>query len=324
MIQNIIEIKNLQKRFPIKKSFLGKPKEFVHAVNSVDIKIPQGQTVGLVGESGCGKTTVGRLITGLDTPDDGKIFYNGQPIDNVVKEDKTNFHKKVQIIFQNPYSSLNPRQRIFQTFREVLSVHKIVPKEKVEEETTRLLEIVGITPDYLNNYPFEFSGGQRQRLCIARALAVKPEVVICDEPVSALDVSIQSQILLLLKELQEKFHLSYLFISHDLSVVYHICNSMYIMYLGKIMEKGGIEEIFKSPKHPYTEALLKAVPVPDPKNKRKHIVLSGDVPDPVTLPKGCPFHSRCPKCLPICKDKKPIKTSFSPTHEAACWLYEKT
>jgi oligopeptide/dipeptide ABC transporter ATP-binding protein len=227
----------------------------------------------------------------------------------------------VQIIFQNPYLSLNPRQRIYQSLKEVLSVHKIVDSEHIDKEINRLLGTVGISPDSANNYPFEFSGGQRQRLCIARALAVHPQVVVCDEPVSALDVSVQSQILKLLKQLQDGFDLTYLFISHDLSVIYHICDFVYIMYLGKIVEEGLVEEIFDTPKHPYTQALLSAIPIPDPKTKRKRILLGGDVPDPVNLPSGCPFHTRCPKKMDICVEEKPPVIQFSETHKALCWLY---
>ena len=318
--KNIIEIKNLQRRFPVKEGLFGKPKDFVYAVNSVDLEMPAGKTIGLVGESGCGKTTIGKLIAGLDIPDGGSILYAGKAVKSMTAEERKSFHKKIQIIFQNPYGSLNPRQRISQTFKEVLGVHKIVPKAEISRETERLLDTVGITSDYQNHYPFEFSGGQRQRLCIARALAVHPEVVVCDEPVSALDVSVQSQILNLLKKLQREFQLTYLFISHDLSVVYHTCDKVYIMYLGKIMEEGNVEEIFNSPRHPYTQALLSAIPVPDPKTKRKRIILGGDVPNPTSLPEGCFFYSRCPKHMPVCKQNPP-NVSFSQSHRAACWLY---
>ncbi len=319
--ENIIEIRNLQRRFPVKETLLGKPKEFVNAVNGLDMVIPKGKTIGLVGESGCGKTTVGKLIAGLDVQDAGEITLDSQLIGNLLRQDRKKYARKVQIIFQNPYASLNPRQRIFQTFKEVLKVHQIVLPDQIEDEIIRLLQMVGITPDYRFNYPFEFSGGQRQRLCIARALAVKPEVVVCDEPVSALDVSVQAQILKLLKDLQHKLNLTYLFISHDLSVVYHICDFVYIMYLGRIMEQGDVEEIFHSPRHPYTQALLSAIPIPDPESERRRIVLSGDVPNPVHLPTGCPFHTRCPKKMPVCSEKYPPVIKFSKSQSAACWLY---
>lgn len=324
MDEIIIKVKNLRRRFPVKETFLGKPREFVHAVNGVDMDLPRGKTVGLVGESGCGKTTLGRLIAALDTPDDGEILYRGQSIRQYSPREMKVCRKKVQIIFQNPYAALNPRQRLYQMFREVLSVHRIVTKNEMETEITRLMEMVGISSEYRFHYPFEFSGGQRQRLCIARALAVQPEVVVCDEPVSALDVSVQSQILKLLKNLQQQFHLTYLFISHDLSVVYHMCDEVYIMYLGQIVEQGEVEEIFNSPRHPYTEALLSAIPIPDPDTRRKRIILSGDVPDPVHLPTGCPFHTRCPRKMDICSRETPPVVAFSETHRTACWLYRSS
>ncbi len=322
MQEAIIRVRNLQRRFPVKENSLGKAREFVHAVNGVDLDLPRGKTVGLVGESGCGKTTIGRLIVGLDNPDSGEIFFNGAPVTNMPGREARDYHKKVQIIFQNPYGALNPRQRIYQTFEEALKVHRIVSRKELAGEVERLLETVGISPDYKYHYPFEFSGGQRQRLCIARALAVHPEVVVCDEPVSALDVSVQSQILKLLKRLQTEFDLTYLFISHDLSVVYHICDYVYIMYLGKIVEQGPVKEIFNSPKHPYTRALINAVPVPDPKTRRKRIILKGEVPNPVHLPKGCPFHTRCPEAMPVCSQTAPPQITFAESHRAACWLYE--
>ena len=324
MNEAIIKIRNLQRRFPVKETFLGKPREFVYAVNSVNMDLPRGKTVGLVGESGCGKTTLGRIITALDIPDGGEIFYRDQPIGQYSSREMKAYRKKVQIIFQNPYAALNPRQRLYQMFREVLSVHGVTAKNEIEMQVSRLMEMVGISPEYRFHYPFEFSGGQRQRLCIARALAVQPEVVVCDEPVSALDVSVQSQILKLLKNLQRQFNLTYLFISHDLSVVYHMCDEVYIMYLGQIMEQGKVEEIFNSPRHPYTEALLSAIPVPDPETRRKRIILSGDVPDPVHLPAGCPFHTRCPRVMDICSREAPPVVAFSETHRTACWLYRSS
>ncbi|GAB4371343.1 MAG: dipeptide ABC transporter ATP-binding protein [Calditrichia bacterium] len=319
--QVLIRIRGLQRKFPVKETLFGKPRAFVHAVNSVDMDLFRGKTVGLVGESGCGKTTIGRILAGLDVPDDGSILYNEKSITSLSRQEKKAYHRKVQIIFQNPYAALNPRQRIVQMFREVFRVHRGKKGKKSDEEILRLLETVGISRDALYRYPFEFSGGQRQRLCIARSLAVQPEVLICDEPVSALDVSIQSQILTLLKQLQEQFGLTYLFISHDLSVIYHICDFVYIMYLGQIMEQGGVEEIFRDYKHPYTQALMSAIPIPDPKTKRKRIILKGEVPNPIDIPTGCPFHTRCPAKIPICSEKLPPQVTFSPTHEARCWLY---
>lgn len=317
----VIEIENLYKKYPVEKSLFGKARQFVYAVNGVQIKIEQGQTIGLVGESGCGKSTVGKMLVGLEKPDAGEIYFNSEPVSEIYRKNPMDYHRSVQIIFQNPYGALNPRQRIFQMFDEIYKVHFQLSAEERRQQIIRLMNSIGLGEDVLDRYPFEFSGGQRQRLCIARALAVKPEVVVCDEPVSALDVSVQSQILKLLKELQTASRLSYLFISHDLGVVYHMCDVVYVMYLGKIVEFGETESLFAQPRHPYTRALLSAIPVPDPEHKGQRIILKGDVPNPTRLPEGCPFFERCPERMAICREKEPPRVEFSRDHWAQCWLH---
>lgn len=318
----ILEITDLHKRFPLDQKLIGSPRHFVYAVNGVSLNLHAGRTVGLVGESGCGKSTVGKLICRLETPDEGSIHFEGKNIREYSSGEQMDYHRQVQIIFQNPYTSLNPRQRVGSMLREIFRVHKLSGNSEIEEEISRVLEAVGLPPDSRHRYPFEFSGGQRQRLCIARALTVQPKAVVCDEPVSALDVSIQAQILRLLKNLQEQYNLAYLFISHDLSVVYHICDEVLIMYLGKIVERGPVEQIFKNPAHPYTKALLSAIPVPDPKSGRRHIILSGEIPSPTRIPPGCPFYSRCGQRMEICKDSPPPRRQVGPQQETECWLYE--
>jgi oligopeptide/dipeptide ABC transporter ATP-binding protein len=324
MNKSIISIKNLVKHFPVRQTLLGRSHQFIHAVNDVDIEIPAGSTIGLVGESGCGKTTIGKLIVGLEIPDSGEIYFAGQSIFDIMKKDRTEYSKKVQIVLQNPYGALNPRKRIFHTLHETLKVHHIVSTDKREQEILHLLKTVQISSESIYKYPFEFSGGQRQRLCIARALAVRPKLLICDEPVSSLDVSVQSQILKLLKELQKKYNLTYLFISHDLSVIYHMCDYIYIMYLGQIVEQGPVEQIFNQPQHPYTKALLSAVPIPDPTFKRKRIILEGEIPNPIQLPKGCFFYSRCSKKMSKCHSVSPPQVEVSPSHLSRCWLQKNT
>lgn len=317
----IIEIVNLQKKYPIEKSLFGKAHNHIYAVNGVHLKIPKGQTVGLVGESGCGKSTIGKMLVGLEKPDGGEIYFKSQPVSKIYRENPLHYHRSVQIIFQNPYGALNPRQKIYQMFNEIYRIHFKLPLPERQQRIRQLLKNIGMGEEILERYPFEFSGGQRQRLCIARALAVNPEVVVCDEPVSALDVSVQSQILKLLKELQAASQLSYLFISHDLGVVYHMCDVVYVMYLGKIVEYGETETLFNNARHPYTRALLSAIPVPDPEHSEKRIILKGDVPNPTRLPLGCPFYDRCPESMAICKEQAPPRVEFSREHWAECWLY---
>ena len=323
MKEIIVSTKNLVKRFPIKQSLFGTPRQFVHAVNDVSLELWKGKTMGLVGESGCGKTTIGHLIAGIENPDSGEILFNRTSIWDMIKKDRKIFSQKIQIVFQNPYGALNPRKKIYDVFKEVLKVHGIVPEKKIEVKIVELLKTVAVPVDSITLYPFEFSGGQRQRLCIARSLALEPEILICDEPVSALDVSVQSQILKLLKELQFKFQLTYLFISHDLSVIYHMCDFIYVMYLGQIVEEGTVNEIFKDPQHPYTEALLSAIPIPDPTSKQKRIILRGEIPNPTQLPSGCFFYSRCFKRMDICHKSHPPFFKFSQTHLSRCWLSEQ-
>jgi oligopeptide/dipeptide ABC transporter ATP-binding protein len=320
--ESIVSTKNLVKHFPVKQTLLGNPGQFIYAVNGVDLELRKGKTTGLVGESGCGKTTIGHLITGLEKPDSGEVLFKGKPIWEKIIKDRKVFSREIQIVFQNPFGALNPRKKIYHVFKEVLKVHGIVPKEKVEDKIVELLKTVAVPVDSINHYPFEFSGGQRQRLCIARSLTLEPEILICDEPVSALDVSVQSQILKLLKELQIKFQLTYLFISHDLSVIYHMCDYIYVMYLGKIMEEGAVDDIFNNPQHPYTEALLSAIPLPDPTSKQNRIILRGEIPNPTQLPSGCFFYSRCFKRMDICHKNHPPLFKFSHSHFSRCWLSE--
>lgn len=321
-VEPILSVTNLHKRFPLDEKLLGKPRHFIYAVNGVSFQLYPGQTVGLVGESGCGKSTIGKLLCKLEEPDEGEIVFREKDISLFSGAEKKQYHRAVQMIFQNPYTSLNPRQRVERSLREIYRVHRFVEKNEIQRRISEVLSSVGLPEESRFRYPFEFSGGQRQRLCIARALSVQPEVIVCDEPVSALDVSIQAQILRLLIELQEQFNLTYLFISHDLSVVYHICDVVLIMYMGKIVERGSVEVVFRNPAHPYTRALLSAIPVPDPHSGRKHIVLSGEIPSPTRIPPGCPFFSRCSQRLPICEEHPPPRVSLPGGQEVCCWLHD--
>jgi len=319
----LIQIEGLKKWFPIKKGFFSKTVGHVKAVDEVSFNIRKGETLGLVGESGCGKTTTGRAILRLIEPSGGSVTYDGKNILAYNKEELRRLRKEMQIIFQDPYSSLNPRLTVGQMLSEVLEVHNIAKGQAAESRVKELLEIVGLRREFVNRYPHEFSGGQRQRLGIARALAVDPKFIVCDEPVSALDVSIQSQIINLLQDLQKEFDITYLFIAHDLSVVEHISDRVAVMYLGKIVEMASSEDLYKNPKHPYTKALLSAVPVPDPNHKSKRIVLSGDVPSPVNVPSGCYFHPRCPEAKPECKITTPklAEIEEKQKHQVSCLLY---
>ena len=319
----ILEVKNLKKYFPLNKNLLGKPSAYLKAVDNVSFKVKAGETIGVVGESGCGKTTLGRTILKLYSSDGGEIFFDGKDITNLSKKEMVKYRTDMQLIFQDPYSSLPPRMTVGEIISEAVKVHNIVPANEVSSHVRSIMKKCGLQPQYYDRYPHEFSGGQRQRICIARALAVKPKLVICDEPVSALDVSIQAQIINLLKELQIKENLTYIFISHDLSVVKYITDQIMVMYLGNVMEHGDTNDIFDNPLHPYTQALFSAVPVPNPDVKMNRIILTGDIPSPANPPKGCKFHTRCKNCMTVCKVKAPNYIEASPKHYVACHLYDK-
>ena len=316
----LLDIKGLKKYFTVGGDFLSGRKGVVKAVDGVNLQIFKGETLGLVGESGCGKTTLGRLITRLDEPTDGEIFFNKENTLQYSSKELKNFRRKVQLIFQDPYTSLNPRRSAGAIIGEPFLVHKLAKKREREEKTARLMEVVGLTREQMGRYPHEFSGGQRQRIGIARALALNPELVIADEPVSALDVSIQAQVLNLLEDLQHDYDLTYLFISHDLSVIGHMSDRVAVMYLGKIVELADRKTLFENPFHPYTKALLSAVPVPDPKMKKKRIILQGDIPTPIDPPSGCSFHPRCPYRMDVCDNVEPDLIDKGSGHFVACHL----
>ena len=318
--ENLLEIQHLRKCFPLKKTLTGKVTRELIAVDDVSFSLKAGETLGIVGESGCGKTTLGRAILKLHQPTSGKIFFEGQDITNFTSSQMREIRKKMQIIFQDPYSSLPPRSTVGGILSEPVEVHGIVPKNQVKEYVLDLMDKCGLRSYYYERYPHEFSGGQRQRICIARALSVQPKLVICDEPVSALDVSIQAQIINLLKRLQQEMNLTYVFISHDLSVVKFISDKIGVMYLGSMVEFGTKEEIFANPLHPYTQALFSAIPYPDPDVKMNRIILSGDIPSPADPPKGCRFHTRCPHAKEICKEVTPEYKDYGNGHHAACHL----
>ena len=319
----VLEVRHLRKVFPLKKTITGKVTRELVAVDDISFKLKAGETLGIVGESGCGKTTAGRAILKLHQPTGGQIIFNGQDITNLKSKQMRDIRKEMQIIFQDPYSSLPPRSTVGGILSEPVQVHKIVPQDQVKDYVLDLMEKCGLRDYYYERYPHEFSGGQRQRICIARALSVNPKLVICDEPVSALDVSIQAQIINLLKKLQREMNLAYVFISHDLSVVKFISDKIGVMYLGGMMEFGTKEDIFKNPLHPYTKALFSAVPNPDPTAKMDRIKLQGDIPSPANPPKGCRFHTRCPYAKEICKHVPPQYREHEPGHYAACHLLDE-
>ena len=321
MNQTLLEVENLKMYFPIKGGIFGRTVGYVKAVDDISFSVKEGETLSIVGESGCGKYTTGRAILRLEEPTSGKITFDGKNLLSLSKKELRKRRKDMQIIFQDPYASLNPRQTISRILEEAMAIQNIVPKKERRERALQLLETVGIAQYQADRYPHEFSGGQRQRIGIARALAVNPKLIICDEAVSALDVSIQAQILNLLKRLQRDFKLTYLFISHDLGVVRHVSDRIIVMYLGKIVEIGDKHSIFENPKHPYTTALLSAIPVPDPERVRERIVLTGDVPSPINPPTGCRFHTRCPFATDLCREKEPqLRTigDMKKGHQAAC------
>ena len=322
--QYILMVNNLKKYFPIKDGFISRTVGYVKAVDGVTFNLKRGTTMGLVGESGCGKTTVGRTILRLSgEKNSGQVLFNGEEVYDKTSKEMRALRTKMQIIFQDPFSSLSPRLPVGEIIGEAVREHNLVPKEQFNDYIDEIMDNCGLQPFHKDRYPHEFSGGQRQRICIARALALNPEFVVCDEPVSALDVSIQAQIINLLKDLQEKFKLTYLFISHDLSVVEHISDTVGVMYLGGLVEYGSTEDIFKNPLHPYTKALFSAIPIPDPTIKMNRIVLEGSIPSPANPPKGCKFHTRCPYATERCKTEAPVQKEIEPGHFVVCHLYDK-
>lgn len=319
---NILEVSHLKKYFPIKGGLVSRVVGHVKAVDDVTFSIKRGTTMGLVGESGCGKSTTGRTLLRLIEKTDGEVKFNGQDIYKLDKKQMRSLRTKMQIIFQDPYSSLSPRLPVGEIIGEAVREHNLVPKDEFNEYITKIMSECGLQEYHKDRYPHEFSGGQRQRICIARALALNPEFIVCDEPVSALDVSIQAQIINLLKDLQRERNLTYLFISHDLSVVEHISDTIGVMYLGGLVETGETKDIFSNPLHPYTQALFSAIPMPDPNLKRNRIILEGSIPSPANPPKGCKFHTRCSKCMEKCKTEAPQPKDVGNGHVVRCHLYD--
>lgn len=317
---SLLRVENITKQFPIYGGLFSKQVAAVKAVQDISFEINKGETLGLVGESGCGKSTLGRSLIRLIEPSSGKIFFKNKEITKADGTELRELRKKMQIIFQDPYASLNPRMTIGAILEEPLIIHNLFNSAKDRQDRVReLINLVGLRPEHLSRYPHEFSGGQRQRVGIARALAVNPELIICDEPVSALDVSIQAQVINLLMELQQKLGLTYIFIAHDLKVVEHVSHRVAVMYLGKIVELASADELYKNPKHPYTRALLSAIPIPDPKPRPERIILTGDVPSPLNPPTGCQFHPRCPMADANCAKQSPVlEPKAGPQHFVSC------
>lgn len=318
----LLEVKNLKKYFVVDTTFFGKPKAYLKAVDDVSFTLEKGKTLGIVGESGCGKTTMGRTILRLYDVTGGEVWFNGQEVSKISNREFDKLRPNMQMIFQDPYASLSPRLTVGEIIGEAALQHGLVDKANYRQYVLDVMKTCGLQPHYFERYPHEFSGGQRQRICIARALALKPELVICDEPVSALDVSIQAQIINMLKDLQKKLGLTYVFISHDLSVVKHISDEVGVMYLGSMVEYGSKDRIFNNTLHPYTKALFSAVPVPNPHVKMNRVILKGDIPSPVNPPKGCKFHTRCDKCMKVCEHIPPAYKEVETGHFCACHLYD--
>lgn len=325
-MQTLLKVNNLKKYFPVKGGFFRRVVGYVRAVDGVSFKLNKGCTLGVVGESGCGKTTLGRAILRLQEPTSGAVIFQNQDLLKLNFRQMVAMRKNMQIIFQDPFASLNPRLTVMQIIVEPLLVHKIGTAEQRYHKVIELMKIVGLRKEVIHRYPHEFSGGQRQRIGIARALSMEPKFIVADEPVSALDVSVQSQVLNLIKKLQNQLGISFLFISHDLAVIQHICHHVAVMYLGKIVETANTEILYRDPKHPYTQALLSAIPVPDPRKKSQRIILKGDVPSPLNPPSGCPFHPRCPQAMEICSQTtpQPIAIDGANEHIVSCHLYSNT
>ncbi len=319
----LLTVRNLSKAFRVSSDRPGKPKQWLRAVDGVSFDLMPGETLGLVGESGCGKSTTGKLLLRLIEPDRGSVHFEEKSITSASKRDLTAMRRDMQIIFQDPFSSLNPRMRVGEIIGEPLIIHGLARGPEIRQQVIALMQKVGLSAEHYDRYPHEFSGGQRQRIGIARTLAVRPRLVIADEPVSALDLSIQAQIVNLLKDLQQEFGLTYLFISHDLGVVEHVCDRVAVMYLGRIIELADVESLYQHPRHPYTEALLNAVPVPDPNRQRRQQILTGEIPSPIEPPSGCHFHPRCPYAQDLCKTEYPVFTEKSGGHQAACHFSEQ-
>jgi oligopeptide/dipeptide ABC transporter ATP-binding protein len=325
MAEKLLQVKNLVKHFPLRGGVFSKVHSYVRAVDDISFDIDEGETLGIVGESGCGKSTAGRAILRLIEPTSGEVIYKGTNILKIDREEMRKLRREMQIIFQDPYASLNPRMTVGSIVGEPLTIHRISKGKEREDQVVKILECVGLRAEHMRRYPHEFSGGQRQRIGIARALALKPKLIIADEPVSALDVSIQAQVINLLQDLQKEFGIAYMVISHDLSVIQHICDRIAVMYLGELVEIADADELIMSPRHPYTEALLSAVPVPDPvaTKKKERIILRGDVPSPVNPPSGCRFHTRCPYKEDICSTDAPPLKVISSGHLTACHFADK-
>ena len=317
----LLSVENLEVHFPIKKGLLSRTAGYVYAVDGVSLTLKKGETLGIVGESGCGKTTTGLAVIRLIEPTAGTVRFGDTDITTLNTSELRTLKKEIQMIFQDPYSSLNPRMTVNKILRDPMEIHNVYPGAERNDRIAYLLEKVGLRPEQGRRYPHEFSGGQRQRIGIARALALNPQVIIGDEPVSALDVSIQAQIINLLIDLQQEFHLSYIIIAHDLAVVEHICDRIAVMYLGKIVETAPYNQVYTDPKHPYTRALLSAIPVADPKVKKERMILKGDVPSPINPPSGCAFHPRCPHRMDVCDKETPVLKDTGDNHAVACYLY---